>query len=268
MYFLTFLLTAVAVGTELSQQGPFPLSTAVQAASERSYPHTYHSTGIIPPSALWLELSLCSAPYLPPRWRGGWKPKLIIPLGNPPAARAPAGQVGEELLMAEVFIIFVWFQQGWTPTPVSLHTIRSNSSGTFPCSLQMKFLHLPTCSALPGAAASSFARRPGGLLLLFLLLSNGGFAHFCHLTSLHFQSLQVRVTGVGLWHLPHLSFIPSPTSEGPQLCLMGPMWALPMDVTAARARKQEYACPWEGQGAGRSLNLSHSSILFSGAWPW
>lgn len=62
----------------------------------------------------------------------------------------------------EVFIIFVWFQQGWTPTPASLHTIRSNSSGTFPCSLQMKFLHLLICSALPGAAASSFTQRPGG----------------------------------------------------------------------------------------------------------
>lgn len=83
---------------------------------------------------------------------------------------AVAGQVGEELLMAEVFIIFVWFQQGWTPTPASLYTMRSNSSGTFPCSLQMKFLHLPTCSALPGAAASSFAPRPGGLLLLLFTL--------------------------------------------------------------------------------------------------
>lgn len=155
--------------------------------------------------------------------------------------------------MVEVFIIFVWFQQGWTPTPASLHTIRSNSSGTFPCSLQMKFLHLPTCSALPGAAASSYAQRPEGLLLLFLLPLNWGFAHFSHLTPLHFQSLCARVTGLGLWHPPHLSFIPSPTSEGPQRCLMGHVWALPMDVTAAEARKQEYACPWQGQGAWQEL---------------
>lgn len=90
--------------------------------------------------------------------------------------------------MVEVFIIFVWFQQGWTPTPASLHTIRSNSSGTFPCSLQMKFLHLPTCSALPGAAASSFARRPGGLLLLFFLPLNWRFTHFPHLILHNFQS--------------------------------------------------------------------------------
>lgn len=198
---------------------------------------------------------LCSS--LPLRLRGGWKPKLVIPVGNQPAAGALAGRVGEELLMAEVFIIFVWFQQGWTPTPASLHTIRSNSSGTFPCSLQMKFLHLPTCSALPGAAVSSFARRPGGLLLLFILPLNRGFTHFPHLIPHNFQNLWARGTGLGLLHLSQLNFVPSPTSEGLQLCLMGHMWILPMDVTATGAGKQEHACPWQGQDSCRSLYLSH-----------
>lgn len=55
------------------------------------------------------------------------------------------------------------------------------------------------------------------------------------------QSLWARGRGLGLWHLPHLSFLPSPTSKGAQLCLMGHMWTLPMDVTATGAGKQELA---------------------------
>lgn len=103
-------------------------------------------------------------------------------------------------------------------------------------------------------------------MLLFILPLNQGFANFSHLIPPCFQSLWARGTGLEVWELPHLSFIPSPTSEGPQLCLMGHMWTLPVNVTA-RAGKQKYACPWQGQDAGRNLYLSHMSILFFGAWP-
>lgn len=60
MYFLTSLLTPVAVETELSQQGPFLLGTDMQAVSEGSYPHIHHSTGIIPPQLCGWSCLLCT----------------------------------------------------------------------------------------------------------------------------------------------------------------------------------------------------------------
>lgn len=91
------------------------------------------------------------------------------------------------------------------------------------CSL---FLPLKTWRV---AAAAFFCPQMGDLL-------------FFPAPPLHFQSLWVRgAGGLGLWHLLHLSFIPSPASEGPQRGptprLMAPVQGVPTDVTAAGGEK-------------------------------
>lgn len=172
--------------------------------------------GQIPPS--FVARASCHVLHscLPLRSRAGWKPNFIFPLGNQPATGAPAGRVGKELLMAGGI-----YNLCLVPAGLDAHS-------RFPPYNKIKQLRDISSLLADEIPASASPLRPARVCSLFLHSKTWVGRCCCFFypqmgdllifpTLLHFQSSWVRgAGGLGLQHLFYFSFIPSPTSEGPQ----------------------------------------------------